>query len=115
MKEPVRYILYVCLFFGVFITVSIFLNSHVRTRNTHELYLARDIAGSPIIIRSQASNSVADCMSSLMKNLQSGSLDLGEIGKQMDDCFGSGLSQSSNNTEIIPEPQGNNELIPQPV
>ena len=115
MKEPVKYILYVCLFFGVFITVSIFLNSDVRTRSTHELYLARDIAGSPIIIRSQASNSVADCMSSLMKNLQSGSLDLGEIGKQMDDCFGSGLSQSSNNLEIIPEPQGINELIPQPV
>ena len=115
MKEPIRYILYVCLFFGVFITVSIFLNSGARTRSMHELYLVRDSAGSPVIIRSQASNSVADCMSNLMKNLQSGSLDFGEIGKQMDNCFGSGLSQSGNNTEIMPEPQGNNELIPQPV
>jgi hypothetical protein len=116
MNEPVRYILYACLFFGIFITASVFLNSGVRTRNVHDLYLAKYIAGNPIIVRSQVpDNSVTDCMSNLMKNLQSGSLDFGDMGKQMDSCFGSGLSNSGNDTGIVPEPQGNNELIPQPL
>jgi len=112
LKETIRIALYAVLFFAVFISASMFLNSRENSRPTHVVVLMKNIDGIPIIKRIQTTGSSADCIATLMNNLQSRSIELREVGKRLDKCFSLGLSESSNNTGIKPRPQGNDENTP---
>ena len=112
MIETFRHILYAVLFFGVFISASLFLNSRENSNPTRVVVLVKNMHGHPIIERIDKSSTSENCMTKLMNDLQSGSIDFGEVGKQLDKCLMPGLSDLGNNTRINPGQHSENENIP---
>ena len=50
-------------------------------------------------------------LGTIVNGLQSGNLDFGKLQENMDKCLQLDLNnESDNNTEVIPQPQGGNDL-----
>lgn len=112
MIETFRYVLYAVLFFAVFISASVFLNSRENSSSKRVVVLMKNMHGHPIIERIDKSSTSKNCVTKLMNDLQSGSIDFGEAGKQLDKCFIPGLSDLGNITWINPGLHSENENIP---
>lgn len=112
MIETFRYVLYAVLFFAVFISASVFLNSSENSRSMHVLVFMKNMHGYPTIERIQKTGSSENCVTALMNSLQSGSIDFADVGKRLDKCFRLGLSNLGNNTAINPGPSSKDENIP---
>ena len=112
MIETFRYVLYAVLFFGVFISASLFLNSRENSSSMRIVVLMKNMHGHPIIERIDKSSTSENCVTKLMNDLQSGSIDFREVGKQLDKCLMPGLTDLGNNTGINPGLHSENENIP---
>ena len=114
MNSKTFYILDGFLFFSILILTTIFLFSSDVPKSLNPIVNAvviKDTHGSHIYPIQGSVMNPADCLGTIMNGLQSGNLDFGKLQENMDKCLQLDLNnESDNNTEIIPQPRGGNDL-----
>ena len=115
MNDKAWYVLYVLLFFSILIPVTVFL-FHGDNSSTfgHRVTVIVMKPGNAVHIYPTQSldfNNPNACMGNLLKNLQSGNLDLDAFQDGVEKCFGLSLNDNGgNNTPVVPQPPSTSNL-----
>ena len=79
MIETFRYVLYAVLFFGVFISASLFLNLRENSSSMRVVVLMKNMHGHPIIEHIDKSGTSENCVTKLMNDCNQEALILGKL------------------------------------